>query len=122
MASNTIRPLVWMGSSKRDYRAFPEDVKGSFGFALYLAQTGGRALHAKPFKSLGGGVVELVQDYDKGTYRAIYTIRFSGTVYVLHAFQKKSKRGIGTTRQDVEMVRRRLRDAEMLHRSRQETR
>ena len=67
-------------------------------------------------------MVELVQDYDKGTYRAIYTIRFSGTVYVLHAFQKKSKRGIGTPRQDVEMVRRRLRDAEMLHRSRQETR
>lgn len=111
---NVPKPLVWVGSSKRDLKKLPDDVKDSFGFALYLAQIGERAISAKPFKGLSG-VVELVENHDGDTYRAMYTARFGGVVYVLHAFQKKSKRGIKTPKQDVDLVRRRLREAEALH-------
>ena len=103
-----------MGSSKRDLKRLPANVQDSFGFALYLAQIGERAIHAKPFKGLGG-VVELVENHDGDTFRAMYTARFADVVYVLHAFQKKSKTGIKTPRQDVDLIRRRLRDAEALH-------
>jgi phage-related protein len=113
------RPLDWIGSSKKDFVAFPEPVKDEMGNALGLAQFGGRHPRAKPWKGQGPGVFEIVEDYRGDTFRAIYTVRFSDAVYVLHAFQKKSPTGIRTARADVELVRRRLavaqRDYEARH-------
>ncbi|MEA2903867.1 MAG: hypothetical protein QOI12_1254 [Alphaproteobacteria bacterium] len=106
------RPLLWVGSSKRDYRRFPSRVQDNLGFALFLVQTGQHPPAAKLLKGIGGGVVELVDDFDGDTYRAVYTVRFHAVVYVLHAFKKKSKRGIKTPQTDIELIRRRLRDAE----------
>src|SRR5262249_49128357 len=91
-----LRPLRWVGSSKRDYGRFPARVQDNLGFALFLVQTGQHPPAAKPLKGLGSGVVELVEDFDGDTYRAVYTVRFSKVVYVLHAFMKKSKRGVKT--------------------------
>ncbi len=87
------------------------------GFALYLAQTGSVHRDAKPLKGLGAGIIEAVSRHDKGTYRAVYTVRFTEAVYVLHAFQKKSTKGIATPRREVELVRRRLRTATDHHRA-----
>lgn len=110
------KPLVWMGSSKQDLRAFPEEVRHVMGYALYLAQVGGKHLDAKPLRGFGGaGVLEVVDDFDGDTYRAVYTVKLRGVVYALHAFQKKSKRGIKTAPHDLELVRRRLRQAEEVH-------
>lgn len=109
------KPLVWMGSSRRDFRAFPDDVKSEMGYALFLAQCGGRYRKAKTLKGFGGGaVVELVADHRGDTFRTVYAVRFRDAVYVLHAFQKKSKHGIATPRADVETIRRRLIEAEIL--------
>lgn len=91
-----MRPLLWVASSKRDYRAFPPPVQDNLGFALFLVQTGQHPPSAKPLKGLSNGTVELVEDFDGDTYRAVYTVRFKAAVYVLHAFKKKSKRGIAT--------------------------
>lgn len=110
-----VRPLLWVASSKRDYREFPERVQDEFGFQLHLAQTGQHPPSAKLLKSLGSGVVELVEDFDRSTYRAVYTVRFGDAVYVLHAFKKKSKQGIKTPQSDIELIRRRLKDAEQDH-------
>jgi phage-related protein len=87
-------------------------VQDNFGFELFLAQTGQRPPSAKLLRGLGSGVVELVGDFDGDTYRAVYAVRFREAVYVLHAFKKKSKRGIKTPQSDVDLVRRRLKDAE----------
>jgi phage-related protein len=107
-----VRPLLWVASSKRDYREFPERVQDSFGFELFLAQSGQHPPSAKPLKGFGSGVVELVEDFDRATYRAVYTVRFEGAVYVLHAFKKKSKQGTKTPQGDIDLIKRRLRDAE----------
>ena len=106
------KPLYWMGSSKRDLLAFPEPVKDHIGTALSVAQFGGKHPAAKPWKGQGPGVFEVVADHDRATYRAVYTVRFQGAVYVLHAFQKKSPRGIRTSRPDVERISERLRTAQ----------
>ena len=104
----------------RDLRAFPEEVRHVVGFALYVAQTGGKHVCSKPLRGFGGaGVLEVVADHAGDTYRAVYTVRFGDAVYVLHAFQKKSKRGIATPAREIELVRRRLAEAERLHRQRQ---
>jgi len=103
-----IRPLLWVASSKRDYRAFPSPVQERLGFELFLVQTGQHPPSAKPLKGLGGGVVELVEDFDGDTYRAVYTVRFSAAVYVLHAFKKKSKRGMRTPQSDIDLIEHRL--------------
>lgn len=109
----TLKPLAWIGSSQKDYRAFPDPVKDDMGYALYQAQRGSKHVSAKPLKGFGGaGVLELVEDHDGDTYRAIYTVRFSNAVYVLHAFQKKAKKGRETPKSDIEAVKRRLRIAE----------
>jgi phage-related protein len=105
------KPVEWVGSSKRDFLDFPEAVIGEMGNALGIAQFGGRHPSAKPWKGLGSGIFEIVEDFDGDTYRAIYTVRFREAVYVLHAFQKKSPKGIRTTRGDVELVERRLKAA-----------
>ncbi|QUS40855.1 hypothetical protein RPMA_19940 [Tardiphaga alba] len=102
------RPLDWVGSSKDDFCAFPLPVQRDIGNALGLAQFGGKHPRAKPWKGEGPGVFEVVDDYDGDTYRAVYTVRFRHAVYVLHAFQKKSPRGIRTARNDIELIARRL--------------
>src|SRR6185437_12182287 len=88
------KPLVWMGDSLQAMQEFPQAVKREMGFALYQAQTGGKHVNAKPLDRLGSGVLEVVSDHRGDTFRAVYTVRLAGRVYVLHAFQKKSKSGI----------------------------
>ena len=106
------KPLDWIGSSKRDFLAFPERVKDDMGNALGVAQFGGRHPAAKPWKGQGPGVFEIVERHDGNAYRALYTVRFEEIVYVLHAFQKKSPRGIKTARRDIDLVQQRLRVAQ----------
>jgi phage-related protein len=106
------KPLDWVGSSKRDFLAFPDAVKDAMGNALGLAQFGGRHPQSKPWKGQGPGVFEAIESHDGNTYRAVYTVRFREIVYVLHAFQKKSPRGIKTARTDIELVARRLKVAQ----------
>jgi phage-related protein len=111
--STSLKPLAWIGSSQRDFRAFPDPVKDDMGYALYLAQIGKKHENAKPLRGFGGaGVLELVEDHAGDTYRAVYTIRFAAAVYVVHAFQKKSRKGRETPKGDIDLVRRRLRMAE----------
>jgi phage-related protein len=116
MPDKTIKPVAWIGSSYKDFRAFSDLVQDALGYALYWAQTGDLHGSAKPLRGFGGaGVIEIVENHDTDTYRAIYTVRFSGVVYVLHAFQKKSKKGRKTPDHDLDLVRRRLRVAEEDH-------
>jgi phage-related protein len=113
-----VKLLVWVGSSLKDLREFPEAVKDEMGFALYETQCGLKPLDAKPLKGFGGAkVLEIVSDYQTDTYRAVYTVRFDARVYVLHAFQKKSKKGIATSQSDIELIKRRLKQAEELHKA-----
>jgi phage-related protein len=109
-----LRPMLWVGSSKCDYRAFPARVQDGFGFELFLAQTGQHPPSAKPLKGLGGAI-ELIGDFDGDAYRAVYTVRFAEAVYVLHAFKKKSRRGIATPKGDIDLIKRRLKDATSDH-------
>lgn len=103
------KPVLWMGSSRVDLRAFPEPVRRAIGHALYAAQQGETDPAAKPLKGFkGSSVMEIVDRYDTDTYRAVYTTRFLDVIYVLHAFQKKSKRGVATPQKDIELVRQRL--------------
>ncbi|MEI8395239.1 MAG: type II toxin-antitoxin system RelE/ParE family toxin [Rhodospirillaceae bacterium] len=111
-----IKPLGWVGSARDDLLAFPDDAIREIGHALYLAQTGDKHPSAKPLKGFGGAsVLEIVEDHDGDTYRAVYTVRFAEIVYVLHAFQKKSRNGIATPPEELETVRRRLARAEQEH-------
>jgi phage-related protein len=113
---STLRPVAWIGSSRKDLSAFPLDVRQVMGFALYLAQTGEKHGAAKPLKGFGGaGVLEIVEDFDGDTYRAVYTVKFASAVYVLHAFQKKSKTGIKTPQSDLDLIKKRLKLAEQMH-------
>jgi len=106
------KPLHWVGSSKRDFLSFPAAIKEDMGNALGIAQFGGTAPTAKPWKGLGPGVLEVVESHDGNAYRAVYTVRFEKAVYVLHAFQKKSPSGIRTAKRDVDLVADRLKTAE----------
>lgn len=105
------RPLFWMASSKRDLLAMPDRVRREVGFALGLAQRGGKHADAKPWKGEGPGVFEVVNDFDGATFRSVYTVRFEKAVYVLHCFQKKSPSGTRTARTDIDLVRERLKAA-----------
>lgn len=109
------KPLHWVGSSKRDFLEFPDLVKDDMGNALGIAQFGGKAPEAKPWKGLGPGVLEIVESHQGNAYRAVYTVRFEGAVYVLHAFQKKSPSGIRTDKRDVDLVEQRLKLAQRDH-------
>lgn len=118
MTHKPAKPLEWIASSLKDMKAMPEDVRQAFGFALYLAQCGGKHPDAKPLKGFtGAGVLEIVEDYSSDTYRAVYTVRFSDAVYVLHVFQKKSKKGVTTPQEEINKIKARLTMAEELHRS-----
>lgn len=111
-----LKSLVWIGSSKKELTGLPPDVRWAFGYALHEAQAGGKHPTAKALKGFGGSsVMEVVESDDGGTYRAVYTVRFRGVVYVLHAFQKKSKNGIATPKTVIELVRARLKLAEQIH-------
>ena len=107
------KPLFWMGGTRQAVRDFPSGVRRTIGFALGQAQEGGKYAHAKPLKGFGGaGILEIVEDYTGNTYRAVYTVRFAGTVYVLHTFQKKSKHGSKTPQHEIDLVKERLKRAE----------
>lgn len=107
------KPIEWIGSSLKDLRAFPEEVKDVMGVALDVAQQGEKHEAAKPIKGFrGAGVLEVIDDFDGDTYRAVYTVKFRGVVYVLHAFQKKSKKGISTPTEEMELVKRRFKSAQ----------
>ena len=111
------RPVIWVGSSRRDLRGFPRNVRRDIGQALYTAQQGETDPSAKPLRGFGGGfVLEIVTEHQGGTWRAVYTVRYREAVYVLHAFQKKSKRGVATPKKDIDLIRHRLAEAERLHR------
>ena len=108
-----VRPLFWVGSSKKDLLSLPEEVVDVFGYALYLAQIGKKHDQAKPLKGLGSaGVLEVVEDWQGSTYRAVYTVRFTCGVFVLHVFQKKARKGIATPKADLDLIRERLQAAE----------
>jgi phage-related protein len=107
-----MREVVWVGSSLDDLRAFPDEVRTVFGYALYLAHVGDKHPNAKPLKGFGGtGVLEVTDEYAGDAYRAVYTVTLPGAVFVLHAFQKKSTRGIATSRRDLDLIRQRLQRA-----------
>jgi phage-related protein len=110
------RKIVWVRSSRSDLKAFPKNVRTKIGYALWVAQEGRKHSDVKPLRGFGGaGVVEIMTDYDGDTYRAVYTVRFSEAIYVIHVFQKKSKSGISTPRFEIELIRARLKYAELLH-------
>jgi phage-related protein len=106
------RPLVWRGTSKSDFMAFPPVVQREMGYALFLAQMGERhPTRAKTLRGFGGGsVIEVKESHDGNAYRAVYTVRYADAVYVLHAFQKKSRKGVETPKGDIDLIERRLRD------------
>jgi len=114
-----LKSVEWVGSSRADLKRFPDLVKDRMGFAIYRAQAGLRHRDAKPLKGFGAGVLDAVSRHDGGTFRAVYTVRFETAVYVLHAFQKKARRGIATPNKELDTVRRRLRAAERHYRDTQ---
>lgn len=116
------KPVLWVGSSRADLKAFPEPVQAGFGYALWFAQIGSKHPHAKPLQGFGGaGVVEIIEDAEGDTYRAVYTVKFAEFVYVLHCFQKKSKRGAETPKPDIALIKLRFRAAGADYRRRRET-
>lgn len=111
---STSKELIFAPSARKALQAFPTEVRSDMGFALYQVQLGRKPRNAKPLKGFGGaGVLEVVEDFDGDTYRAAYTVRFAEVVYVLHCFQKKSKKGIATPKQDIELIKQRLKAAEV---------
>ncbi len=107
------KPVIWVASSKEDLSAFPPDVKRVLGQGIFEAQIGGKHINAKPLKGFGGSkVVEIVDDFEGDTYRAVYTVKLADFVYVLHAFQKKSTKGIETPKHVMDLINTRLKAAE----------
>lgn len=108
-----LKRLIWVGSSKSDLCEFPDEVKNSMGYGLYLAQSGERSVHSKILKGFGGaGVIEIVESDESGTFRVVYTVKIANFIFVLHAFQKKSKQGIKTPKQEIDLINKRLKDAQ----------
>lgn len=110
-----LKPVIWVGSSRRDLREFPDPVQDHMGYALYVAQRGGKHRDTKTLRGFSGsGVVEVFKDFRGDTFRAVYTLRYTDAVYVLHAFQKKSKTGRETSQRDIDLIKQRLREAEQI--------
>jgi phage-related protein len=110
------KPIEWVASTLDDLKDFPEEVQQAVGYALYRAQCGEKHPRAKPLKGFkGASVLEVFQDFDGDTYRTVYTVRFEGVIYVLHVFQKKSKRGIETPKKEIELIETRLKWAKDHH-------
>ena len=118
----TIKPAIWIGSTGRDIKEFPKGIRRLFGYALWQTQQGRQPSRVK-VKALrgfqGAGVLEMIASRVEGTFRFVYTLRFADVVYVLHVFQKKSKHGIKTPPQDIQLIRKRLKLAEVDHAKRQ---
>ena len=115
------KPVRWIAGSKNDLRSFPEPVKNAVGYALWRAQLGEKHQRAKALKGYGdAALLEVIEDYDRATYRAVYTVRFADAVYVLHCFQKKSTQGIKTAQRDLAVIERRLRLAREDHAARKD--
>ncbi len=114
MAQNhPLKKVIWIGSSQKVIKDFPLEVRKAIGFALYQAQEGNKHINAKPLKGFSGaGVLEIVEDFDSDTYRAVYTVKFEEFIYVIHAFQKKSKTGIKTPKQEIDLIKKRLKIAQ----------
>lgn len=109
-------PVLWIASSKSDFLEMPDDVIDDFGFGLYQAQNGKYPKIGKVLKGFGSAnVIELVKDHVDGTFRFVYTVRFGDVIVVLHAFQKKSKKGIETPKKDIDLIRSRLKLAEVMY-------
>ena len=120
MSDIATKPVRWVGSSRKDLRGFPRDVRRHMGQALYAAQRGEEYPSVKALKGFGGrSVLEIVVPDDSGTYRTVYTVRIQDAIYVLHAFQKKSKKGIATPKRDIDLIVERLAVAERDHKERQ---
>ncbi len=116
-----VKEILWIGSSRKDLRAFPQPVRKDMGNALYAAQRGETDPAAKPLKGFGGTeVMQIVERYQTDTYRAVYAARFENAVYVLHVFQKKAKKGRATPKQELDLIRRRLAAAKRHYRGRQD--
>jgi phage-related protein len=111
VAESRLKPVVWVGDSLRVLRTFPAPVQDEVGYALFLAQRGEKHESAKPLKGFGAGVLEIVSDHRGDAFRAVYTVRLGEHVFVLHAFQKKSKRGAATPHAEIGIIRRRLKRA-----------
>lgn len=118
----TVKPVRWIGNSQEDLREFPEEARREIGYALYFAQKGDKHPAAKPLKGFSSaGVLEIVEDHAGNTYRAVYTVKFADAVYVLHAFQKKSKKGSKTPKQEIDLVKQRLKRAKEDYEARKKT-
>ena len=109
-----LRSVVWLGNSRKNILEFPEDVRKLIGDELQLIQFGGMPKDAKPFKGVGSGVIEIALKYDKEAYRCVQAVQLGEKIYVLHAFQKKSKKGIATPKQDVDLIKQRYQEAQEL--------
>lgn len=103
-----LRKLAWIGSTKWDLKNFPEAVRREIGYSLQEVQEGKMPSNSKPLKGIGSGVMEIVADYNKNTYRAVYAVKLGDLIYVLHIFQKKSKSGIKTPKQEIDLIKQRL--------------
>ncbi len=115
-----IKPVFWIGTSRTDLKSLPQPVQSDVGYALFAAQRGEEYRSVKALQGFGGrSVLEIVAPHDGDTYRAVYTVKFKDAIYVLHAFQKKSTKGGATPRREIDVVRRRLADAERHHKERQ---
>ena len=113
-----LKRVIWLGPTRKVLQRFPLPVRRTVGFALYHAQKGAKHESAKPLRGFGGaGVLEVVEDHKGDTYRAIYTVRFTERIYVLHMFQKKAKQGIKTPKQDIDLIKQRLKEAETLRKA-----
>ncbi|MDJ0730881.1 MAG: type II toxin-antitoxin system RelE/ParE family toxin [Crocosphaera sp.] len=111
--SEDLKEVIFLASAKKVLQTFPQDVKRDMGFVLYQVQQGKKPINAKPLKGFAGaGVLEIIEDYNSDTYRAVYTVKFPKVIYVLHCFQKKSKQGIKTPKQDIDLIKQRLKSAE----------
>jgi phage-related protein len=120
MVNDNLKPVFWIGSSRSDLRAMPQQVRNDIGQALYAAQQGMTDPAAKPLRGFGGArVMEIVERYRTDAYRAIYTAHFATAIYVLHVFQKKSKTGIATPKQDIDLIKKRFAQAQRDHKARQ---
>jgi len=109
-----IRPVIWLGNSRKNMKEFPQKVRSDMGAALFAAQCGTMAEHVKPLKGIGSGIFEIVDRHNKNAYRLIYGVQIGKNIYVLHAFQKKSKSGIATPQQDVDLIKKRYKQAQEL--------
>lgn len=107
----TLRPIIWLGNAKKNILRFPKEVQKLIGDELQLIQFGEMPKDAKPFKGLGGGIIEIALKYDKEAYRCVQAVQLGQKIYVLHAFQKKSKKGIATPQKDIDLIKQRYKEA-----------